>query len=293
MHFTKMHGIGNDYIYLDCFRQPPPRDPAGLSRVMSDRHFGVGSDGLILIGPSERADARMRMFNADGSESEMCGNGVRCVAKYVYDHGLAVKPRLTIETGRGVLTLDLEVKNGRVQRVTVDMGSPILESEKIPTTLPGPRVVNQPLPSIVGAVDQRRLGDCGLDPRLTCASMGNPHAVLYCRDVSKVPLESVGPVLEHASLFPRRINVHFVQVHSPEEITMRTWERGSGITLACGTGACAVAVAGVLTGRTGRRLRAHLPGGDLELYWSEADDHVYMTGPAVEVFGGDWPDENK
>jgi diaminopimelate epimerase len=288
MRFTKMHGIGNDYVYVDCFRQPPPRDPAGLSRVVSDRHFGVGGDGLILIAPSERADARMRMFNADGSESEMCGNGIRCVAKYVYDHGLAVKPRLTIETGRGILTLDLEVKDGRVRRVTVDMGTPILEAEKVPTTLPGPRVVNQPLPAILGADDERKLAGCGLDPRLTCVSMVNPHAVLYCRDVAKVPLESVGPVLEHASLFPRRINVHFVQVHSPDEVTMRTWERGSGVTLACGTGACSVAVAGVLTGRTGRRLRAHLPGGDLELHWSEGDDHVYMTGPAVEVFSGDW-----
>ena len=293
MRFCKMHGIGNDYVYVDCFRQPPPRDPAGLSRVISDRHFGVGGDGLILIAPSERADARMRMFNADGSESEMCGNGIRCVAKYVYDHGLAVKPRLTIETGRGILTLDLEIKDGRVRRVTVDMGTPILEADKVPTTLPGPRVVNQPLPSVVGADDQRRLGECGLDPRLTCVSMGNPHAVLYCRDVGKVPLETVGPVLEHASMFPRRINVHFVQVHSPDEVTMRTWERGSGVTQACGTGACAVATAGVLTGRTGRRLRAHLPGGDLELHWSEADDHVYMTGPAVEVFAGEWPEESK
>jgi diaminopimelate epimerase len=288
MRFTKMHGCGNDYVYVDCFRQPPPRDPAGLSRVVSDRHFGVGADGLIFIAPSERADARMRMFNADGSEAEMCGNGVRCVAKYVYDHGLVVKPRLTVETGRGILTLDLEVKNGRVQRVTVDMGRPILEAEKIPTTLPGPRVVDQPLPA--AGLDGLWFAACGLDPRLTCVSMGNPHAVLYCRDVGNVPLEAAGPVLEHAAVFPRRVNVHFVQVQSPGEVTMRTWERGSGVTLACGTGACAVAVASVLTGRTGRRLLAHLPGGDLDLHWSEADDHVYMTGPAVEVFSGEWPD---
>jgi diaminopimelate epimerase len=281
MRFTKMHGLGNDYVYVDCFSQPPPRDAAGLSRVISDRHFGVGSDGLILIGPSERADARMRMFNADGSEAEMCGNGVRCVAKYVYDHGIAVKPRLTIETGNGVLTLDLDVRNGKVERVTVDMGAPILDADKIPTALPGPRVVNYS--------DPNWANNHSFDCRLTCVSMGNPHAVYYSDNVAKVLLEVVGPQIEKASLFPRRINAHFVQVHSPSEVTMRTWERGSGVTLACGTGACAVAVAGVLTGRTGRKIVAHLPGGDLELHWSTADDHVYMTGPAVEVFSGEWP----
>ena len=281
MRFTKMQGCGNDYVYVDCFRQPPPRDPAALSRAVSDRHFGVGSDGLILIGPSERADARMRMFNADGSEAEMCGNGVRCVAKYVHDHGIAVKPRLAIETGRGVLTLDLDVRHGKVERVTVDMGPPILDADKIPTTLPGPRVVNYP--------DTPWGKDHGFDPRLTCVSMGNPHAVFYCDDAAKVPIEAVGPEIENAQVFPRRINVHFVQVHSPGEVTMRTWERGSGVTLACGTGACAVAVAGVLTGRSARHVVAHLPGGDLELNWSETDDHVYMTGPAIEVFSGEWP----
>jgi diaminopimelate epimerase len=288
MHFTKMHGIGNDYVYVDCFHQPMPADPAALSRAISDRHFGVGSDGLILICPSDKADARMCMFNADGSEAEMCGNGVRCVAKFVHDHGLARKPVLTIETGRGVLTLELELAAGKVRRVRVDMGEPILEAERIPTTLPGPRVVDYPdapLPSPSGWAR-----DCGLDPRLTCVSMGNPHAVLFCRDVARVPLESVGPALENAPVFPRRINVHFVQVHAPAEVTIRTWERGSGVTLACGTGACAVAVAGVLTNRTQRRISAHLPGGDLELNWSTADNHVYMTGPAVEVFEGEWPE---
>ncbi len=289
MHFTKMHGIGNDYVYVDCFRQPPPRDAAALSRIISDRHFGVGSDGLILIGPSERADARMRMFNADGSEAEMCGNGVRCVAKYVYDHGIAVKPRLAIETGNGVLTLDLDVRNGKVERVTVDMGPPILEADKIPTTLPGPRVVDQFLGFSEGPLKHSFVEGYGVDPRLTCVSMGNPHVIIYCLDVSTIPLEQVGPQIENAPIFPRRINVHFVQVHSPGEVTMRTWERGSGVTLACGTGACAVAVAGVLTGRSARKITAHLPGGDLELNWSEADDHVYMTGPAVEVFSGEWP----
>jgi diaminopimelate epimerase len=289
MRFTKMHGIGNDYIYVDCFHDKPPRDLPATSRIISDRHTGVGADGLILICPSERADARMRMFNADGSESEMCGNGIRCVAKYVYDHGIARKPVLTIETGRGVLTLNLEIKNDRVQRVRVDMGEPILEPAKIPTTLTGNRIVNAPVPGVADWPPAWQTA-CGLDARLTCVSMGNPHAVLYCRDVAKVPLEQVGPLLENAPVFPRRINVHVVQVHSPGEVTMRTWERGSGITLACGTGACSVCVAGVLTGHTQRDLLAHLPGGDLQLQWSEPDNHVFMTGPAVEVFSGEWPE---
>jgi diaminopimelate epimerase len=284
MKFTKMHGIGNDYVYVDCVRNPPPRHPAELSVKVSDRHFGVGSDGLILICPSERADVRMRMFNADGSESEMCGNGVRCVAKFAFDHGLTKNNPMTVETGRGVLTLRLEVEAGRVERVCVDMGEPILEADKIPTTLPGPRVVNFKYEGV------RDASFGGLDPRITCVSMGNPHVVHYCEDVATVPLEFVGPLIENARVFPRRVNAHFVQVQSPEEVTMRTWERGSGITLACGTGACAVAVAGVLTGRTGRNLLAHLPGGDLQLRWDEADNHVYMTGPAVEVFSGEWPE---
>jgi diaminopimelate epimerase len=282
MRFTKMHGIGNDYVYLDCVRNPPPADPAALSRAVSDRHFGVGSDGLILIGRSERADARMRMFNADGSEAEMCGNGLRCVAKFVYDHGIAHKPRLAIETGRGVLTVDLEVKHDKVSRVKVDMGEPILQSSDIPTTLRGDPPVNAPLEA------------AGRRFEATCVSMGNPHAVLYVGDEffrtgERDLVAEVGPKLERAAEFPRRVNVHFVKVHSPGEVTMRTWERGSGITLACGTGACAVCVAGVLTGRTARKLLAHLPGGDLELEWSEADNHVYMTGPATEVFTGEWP----
>ena len=290
MRFTKMQGAGNDYVYIDCFSQPPPRDPAGLSKVVSDRHFGVGSDGLILIGPSERGDARMRMFNADGSEAEMCGNGVRCVAKYVWDHGISGNNPLRIETGRGVLTLHLETKAGKVERVTVDMGEPILEAERIPTTLPGPRVVDQYAgPSFAGPAGwEAACARPGGSPN--CVSMGNPHVMLYCNDVAAVPLEQVGPALETAAVFPEPCtNVHFVQVHAPAEVTMRTWERGSGITLACGTGACAVAVAGVLTGRTARAITAHLPGGDLQLRWDETDNHVHMTGPAVEVFSGDWP----
>jgi len=293
MKFTKMHGLGNDYVYVDCIRNPPPRHPVELAVKVSDRHFGIGSDGLILICPSERADVRMRMFNADGSESEMCGNGIRCVAKYAFDHGLTKNNPMTVETGRGVLTLHLEVKMGKVERVTVDMGEPILEAEKIPVLLPGPKLID------VGLLphwdDWRMIAEmlatlAGFPFTATCVSMGNPHAVFFGQDVSRVPLEHVGSVLEHAPIFPQRINVHFVQVHSPGEVTMRTWERGSGVTLACGTGACAVAVAGVLTGRTGRDLLAHLPGGDLRLRWDEKDNHVYMTGPAVEVFSGEWPE---
>jgi diaminopimelate epimerase len=278
MRFTKMHGIGNDYVYVSTFDQKAPVDPARLAVAVSDRHTGVGGDGLILIGPSERADARMRMFNADGSESEMCGNGVRCVAKYIHDHGIARKDRVTVETGRGVLTLDLEVEGGKARRVRVDMGAPILRAADIPTTLPGDPPINVPL-----TVEGRTLA-------VTAVSMGNPHAVAYVEDVAGFPVEALGPVLEHHPAFPRRVNAHFVEVLGPGEVRMRTWERGSGITLACGTGACAVCVAGVLTGRTGRTLLAHLPGGDLELEWDGEGRSVFMTGPAAEVFSGDWPD---
>ena len=246
MRFTKMHGIGNDYVYVSTFDQKPPSDPAQLAVAISDRHFGIGGDGLILIMPSEQADARMRMFNADGSEGEMCGNGVRCVAKYLFDHGLARKSQVTIETGRGVLTLDLEVHEGRVQRVRVDMGRPIFEPSRIPTLLAGEPPVEHPL----------RLGDRELG--VTALSMGNPHAVIYVDDVAAFPLESLGPQIEHHPAFPRRVNVHIVQVLGTGEVRMRTWERGSGITLACGTGACAVCVAGVLTRRTERSILAHL-----------------------------------
>ncbi len=289
MRFTKMHGAGNDYVYINAFQEKLPANLAELAVKISDRHFGVGGDGLVLICPSEKADARMRMFNADGSEAEMCGNAVRCVAKYIHDHGIAAKPTLAIETGRGVLTLECTVEHGKVRRVRVDMNEPILEAEKIPTTLRGPNVIDQPLPPISApqAGDWQTLA--GVEPRMTCVSMGNPHMVVYCRDVAKLPLETVGPLFEHAAVFPRRINVHFVQVHKPSEVTMRTWERGSGITLACGTGAAAVCVAGVLAGRSGRSILAHLPGGDLQLEWSETDNHVYKTGPATEVFTGDWP----
>ena len=278
MRFTKMHGAGNDYVYVDCFAQPFPRDAAALARAVSDRHFGIGSDGLILICPSEVADARMRMFNADGSEAEMCGNGIRCVAKFVYDHGIVRKPTLRIETGRGVLSLDLGIVDGKVQHVRVDMGEPILEASRIPTTLPGNPPANIPL-DVAGRVFS-----------VTCVSMGNPHCVQYVDDVARVPVSEVGPLIETDPRFPRRTNVEFVQVQSRGEVKMRVWERGSGETWACGTGACAVAVASAITGRTDRRLLAHLRGGDLELDWA-SDGHVYITGPAEEVFSGEWKEQ--
>jgi diaminopimelate epimerase len=278
MRFTKMHGAGNDYVYIDCFRNPMPHDPAGLSRAISDRHFGVGSDGLILICPSDKADARMRMFNADGSEAEMCGNGIRCVAKFLHDHGLVRKPVLAVETGRGVLTLELEIEAGCVRQVRVDMGEPILEADRIPTTLPGDPPIDVPL----------RVAEQTL--KVTCLSMGNPHCVTFVDAVNDALVGGVGPKIERHEVFPRRTNAEFVRLDGPEEVTVRVWERGSGETLACGTGACAVVVAGTLTRRTKRRITAHLPGGDLRLHWSDKDNHVYLSGPAVEVFSGEWPE---
>ena len=274
--FTKMQGCGNDYVYVDGFHHVVP-DPAGLARSISDRRFGVGADGLILALPSTKADFRMRMFNADGSESEMCGNGLRCLAKFVYEGGL-VKPRdkMTAETGAGILGLDLDVRHGRVEQVSVDMGPPRLERAEIPMAGPPGRVLDEPL-----AVGTSRL-------RVTAVSMGNPHAVTYVDDVAAYPVGDVGPLVETHASFPRRTNAHFVQVLSPREVRQRTWERGSGETHACGTGACAVAVAGVLTGRTGRDLLVHVLGGDLKIRWPEGG-HVFLTGPAVEVFRGEWP----
>jgi diaminopimelate epimerase len=278
MHFIKMHGCGNDYVYVDCFRQAVPADPPALSKIISDRHFGIGADGLILIGPSEKADARMRMYNADGSEGEMCGNGVRCIAKYLYEHGVVRKDKITLETGRGILILEPEVKNGAVSRVRVDMGEPILEAERIPTTLPGNPPIDAPL--VVGD---------GTMP-VTCVSMGNPHCVNFVDTITDALVLVLGPKIEKHPAFPRRTNVEFAKVNGGGDVTVRVWERGSGETLACGTGACAVAVAGVVSKRLDRQVTVHLRGGDLDLFWSERDNHVYMTGPAVEVFQGDWPD---
>ncbi len=277
MRFTKMHGLGNDYVYVDGFAEKLA-DPPAIARAVSDRHFGIGSDGLILIEPSESADVRMRMFNADGSQAQMCGNGIRCVAKYAWDHGLASNNPMTVETLTGVMTIELTLDDdNKVDSARVDMGEPILEPAAIPVNIPHQqRIVALPIRTSTHAFE------------MTCVSMGNPHAVIYVDDVSAIPLEAVGPELENHPLFPERINAHFVQVHSAEEVTMRTWERGSGITLACGTGASAVCVAGVLTGKTSREITAHLPGGDLQLNWDEPTNHVFMTGPATEVFTGEW-----
>jgi diaminopimelate epimerase len=281
MKFTKMHGLGNDYIYVNGFAETVA-DPVAVARVVSDRHFGIGSDGLILILPSGVADVRMRMFNIDGSEGEMCGNGARCVAKYAYDHGLTKNNPMTVETGRGVLSIKLEIDNEKVRRATVNMGNPILELAKIPVNpekvVRGNREHEYRLPFAQG----NELIDA------TFVSMGNPHVVVFTKDVQAIDLPRVGPAMEHHPAFPRRANCHWAQVFTESEVAMRTWERGSGITLACGTGACAVCVAGVLTGRTERKILAHLPGGDLELEWRESDNNVYMTGPATEFFSGEW-----
>jgi diaminopimelate epimerase len=300
MRFTKMHGLGNDYVYVNCFEEKV-KNPAKLVQIVSDRHFGIGSDGLILICPSQKADVRMRIFNADGSEAEMCGNGIRCVAKYTYEHKLAKSGEpfavpgqppcpvsLNIETGNGVIPVGLIIDdNDKVQKVCVNMGQPVLAAKDIPVNLPvkcrkaspSGEVIEQPMQFLSRALV------------MTCVSMGNPHAVFFCDDVSLIELEKFGPAIEKHRIFPNRTNVHFVQVDNPREFTMRTWERGSGITLACGTGACACCVAAVLTGRGERVCTAHLPGGELDLNWCQEDNCVYMTGPAVEVFEGIWPEE--
>jgi diaminopimelate epimerase len=289
MKFVKMHGAANDYVYVDCFVERPPADPPALAPVIADRHRGVGGDGLVLVLPSAVATARMRMFNADGSESEMCGNGVRCVAHLVVARGRAAAGPVTIETGRGVLTLDVAPTGPRTSQVRVDMGEPLLDAASIPVEGVGTgRVVDAACAAL--GPEEGWWSDCGLDPRMTCVSMGNPHVVLWCRDVGRVPLESIGPRIETHPSFPRRVNVHVVEVVSPTHVRMRTWERGSGITMACGTGASAVCVAGVLGGRTARAIDADLPGGRLHLEWLEGG-HVSMTGPAEEVFQGEWPDD--
>ena len=290
--FIKMHGAGNDYVYIDCFQVPAPQDPVSLARRISDRHRGVGGDGLILVQPSTRAQARMRMFNADGSESEMCGNGVRCVAHLAVSRGHASAGEVSIETGRGVLSLLVTPISRRRSQVRVNMGEPLLAAASIPVDLLAggtfDRVVDCPCPAL--STPEPWWQAAGLDARMTCVSMGNPHVVFFCRDTASVPLETVGPSIEHHPLFPRRVNVHFVEVITPQRVRMRTWERGSGITQACGTGASAVAVAGALTGRTERRIVAEVPGGELELDWTEAGP-VLLTGPAEEVFEGIWQDD--
>ena len=273
MKFTKMHGCGNDYVYVNLFEETIA-DPAQLSIAVSDRHFGIGSDGLITIGPSDVADFRMRIYNADGSEAEMCGNGIRCVAKYVYDHELTSQTTITVETGAGIKTLDLLVENGKVTQVTVDMGEPILAPEEIPVVAEGTRVVDEPI--LVG----------GKEWRMTCVSMGNPHAVVFVDDVANLELEKYGPDFENHTRFPKRTNTEFVQVHSRTEASMRVWERGSAETWACGTGTCASVMACILNGYTDNKVLVHLRGGDLVIEYNPDNNHIYMTGPATEVFQG-------
>ncbi|MCX8071415.1 MAG: diaminopimelate epimerase [Candidatus Binatia bacterium] len=274
-----MHGIANDYVYVDCFVQPKP-DGAALARAVSPRRTGVGSDGVILILPSVTADCRMEMYNADGSRGEMCGNGIRCVGKYVYERGIAKRNPLRVETDAGVKTLFLSINNDdKVDAVTVDMGEPILDARSIPVALDRSPVLRYPL----------RVGNH--EVQITAVSMGNPHCVLLVPDVATAPVHELGPVLEHHPLFPARVNVEFVAVTSPAELQMRVWERGSGETEACGTGACAAVVAASLLGVTGRKVDVQLRGGILRIEWRETDNHVYMTGPAEEVFEGEllWP----
>jgi diaminopimelate epimerase len=275
MKFTKMHGAGNDYVYVNCFEERV-NNPEQVALQVSNRNFGIGSDGLILIMPSDLADVRMRMFNADGSESEMCGNGVRCVAKYAYDHGIVNRREITAETGAGVLTLQLVTNDrNKVEKVRVNMGKPRLTRAEIP-------MLGEPVEQVVG----EPLNILHTTFRITCVSMGNPHCVIFVENLEDFQVEKYGPLIENHELFPRRTNVEFVQVISRSEVRQRTWERGAGETLACGTGASAVCVAGALNGLTEKKILNHLSGGDLELEWAD-DGHLYMTGPAVEVFSGE------
>ncbi len=274
MKFTKMQGIGNDYVYVNCFQETVD-DPAKTARIVSDRHFGVGSDGLILIKPSEKADFEMDMYNADGSRGAMCGNGIRCVAKYVYDYGLTDQTRITVDTASGVKTLELQVENGKAVRVKVDMGAPILEPERIPVKSEKERVMDAPV-SVGGA-----------EYRMTCVSMGNPHCVVPVEDVDGLEIEKIGPLFENHPMFPDRVNTEFIRVLDRNTVQMRVWERGAGETWACGTGACAVAVACALNGWTEEKVLVKLRGGDLEIFWDRDKNTVFMTGPAAVVFEGE------
>lgn len=275
MKFTKMQGAGNDYVYVNCFEETVS-DPQQTAIQVSNRNFGIGSDGLILIMPSEVADVRMRMFNSDGSESEMCGNGIRCVAKYAYDHGIVSRTEIAAETGAGILTLQLVPgTDGTIAKVRVNMGPPRLTRAEIPMT-------GDPAAHVVA----EELTVQGKTFKITCASMGNPHCVIFVNDVENFPVATYGPLIENNALFPRRTNVEFIQILSRTEIRQRTWERGAGETLACGTGSSAVTAACVLNGLTEKKILNHLSGGDLEMEWAD-DGNIYMTGPAVEVFSGE------
>ncbi len=271
VRFTKMHGTGNDYVYVNAAEARVP-DAAALARRVAPRRTGIGSDGLILVCPSRVAACRMEMYNADGSRGEMCGNGIRCVAKYAYEHGISRDNPMVIETDTGVRTVELEITGGRVTAATVDMGAPVLDGPRIPVDAPG-QVVDHPL-----SVD-------GTRHVVTCVSMGNPHCIVFGSGIDALPLAEIGPRFEHHPFFPRRVNTEFAEVTAPDDVRIRVWERGSGETLSCGTGACAVVVAGAMTGRMGRRARVRLPGGQLEIDWGD-DDHVRMRGDAIEVFEG-------
>ena len=273
MKFTKMHGLGNDYVYVNCFEEKIDNPPA-VARFVSDRHFGIGSDGLIMINPSKVADFEMEMYNADGSRGEMCGNGIRCVAKYVYDYGLTDKTQISVETPGGIKYLDLTVEDGKVALVKVDMGKPELKAELIPIVSDNEQVLDEPI-----EVD-------GKEYRMTGVSMGNPHTVIYVDDVKNLDLETIGPKFENHERFPKRINTEFVRCIDRHTVEMRVWERGSGETLACGTGACAVAVASILNNLTDTQVTVKLLGGDLQIEWDKEKDRVFMTGPAKVVFDG-------
>ena len=273
MKFTKMHGLGNDYVYVNCFEEKIDNPPA-VARFVSDRHFGIGSDGLIMINPSKTADFEMEMYNADGSRGEMCGNGIRCVAKYVYDYGLTDKTQISVETLGGIKYLDLTVEDGKVSLVKVDMGKPELEADLIPIISEREQVIDEPI-----EVD-------GKEYHMTGVSMGNPHAVIYVDDVKGLDLEKIGPKFENHERFPKRINTEFVHCIDRQTVEMRVWERGSGETLACGTGACAVAVCSILNNLTDTQVTVKLLGGDLQIEWDREKDRVFMTGPATVVFDG-------
>lgn len=274
IHFTKMHGIGNDYIYINCMESSPERLPE-LAREMSDRHMGVGGDGIVLICPSDIADFRMRMFNNDGSEARMCGNASRCIAKYVHDHNLSHKDMISLETLSGVKALSLNMEGDTVASVTVDMGEPSLEKEAIPVIAASDRVIESRVDTPYGPV------------YVTAVSMGNPHGVIFVNSIEEVPFDKLGPYMERHEMWPDRANIEFAQILTPEVIRMRVWERGTGETLACGTGACATAVAAAITGRAGRDVTLKLRGGDLRIRWAD-NGHILMTGPATEVFEGSY-----
>lgn len=275
MKFTKMHGCGNDYVYVNCFEETI-ENPNETAKFVSDRHFGIGSDGMICIHPSDKADFRMAMYNSDGTEGAMCGNGVRCIAKYVYDYGLTDKTTITIETKGGIKELDLTVEDGKVTWVNVDMEAPVLEADKIPVIYDEEeKVIDKPV-----IVD-------GREYRITCVSMGNPHGVVFVDSVDDLDIEKLGPMFEHHPMFPDRVNTEFIQVVDDHTIRMRVWERGAGETLACGTGACASAYASYLNQKTGNKVLVHLLGGDLQIEYDEEKHTIFMKGPATKVFDGE------